>query len=112
MISTGLHQQTQELAILIDEVLISLKAPQYSAEHSCQTLGNLLLELSDNSWNSMSSRLLAMLLTQAALPQAQWRALGESICQKEKLPTTIRLLEKLARSLEQDEQEVYARTGR
>ena len=114
-LQSGTYQRVRDLAELVDRALVALRVVRNtgaSRAHDAvqETLGRLLIALSDEANSDLSARMLFHLLEDApGMEPARLREIGEAI--RLGLPTdpVLSWLEQLARALEFEQVQATAR---
>lgn len=101
----SIYEQIREYAELVDTVLISLKSGTSSPnDPKRQELGNLLITLSGETWDSLPTRMFALMLRgRHNTSQKKWAHLGKTLLTEQSDPSVIKDLEALAVALEQEQ---------
>lgn len=101
----SIYQQIREYAELVDTVLISIKSGISAvSDPERQKLGNLLITLSGNTWDSLPTRMIALLLRDKDnVNQQKWAKLGRVLLSEQLDPSITKDLEDLAVALEQEQ---------
>lgn len=101
----SIYQQIREYAELVDTVLISIKSGTSDVrDPERQKLSNLLIILAGNTWDSLPTRLVALLLRDKDnTNQQKWEKLGKSLLSDRLDPSITKDLEDLAVALEQEQ---------
>lgn len=101
----SIYEQIREYAELVDNVLIGLKSGTSSSnDPKRQELGNLLITLAGDSWDSLPTRMIALKLRDRYnTSQKKWAQLGRMLLTEQSDPSVIKDLETLAVALEQEQ---------
>lgn len=101
----GIYQLIQEYAELVDMTLIRLKSGTSQVNDPVrQNLGNFLISLSNETWDSLSTRMLALILQDKDNARRdKWSKLGRSLLSDQIGVSTIQDLEELAIILEHEQ---------
>ncbi|MEN4012455.1 MAG: hypothetical protein ROW48_10505 [Bellilinea sp.] len=101
----SIYQLIGEYAELVDTVLINLKSDTCPInDPSRQKLGNLLIALSGNTWDSLPIRMIALLLREKQVTNHnKWAKLGESLLAGQVDIIGIKDLEDIAKALENEQ---------
>lgn len=101
----SIYEQIREYAELVDTVLISLKSGTSSPnDPKRQELGNLLITLSGETWDSLPTRMIALMLRDRHnTSQKKWAHLGKTLLTEQSDSSVIKDLEALAVALEQEQ---------
>lgn len=105
----SIYEQIREYAELVDNVLIGLKSGTSSQnDPQRQKLGNLLIILAGDTWDSLPTRMIALMLRDRH-NTSQWAQLGKTLLTEQSDPSVIKDLETLAVALEQEQAETINR---
>ena len=101
----SIYQLIQEYAELVDITLIQLKSRTSQVNDPArQKLGNFLISLSGETWDSLSTRMLALILQDKDdTRQKKWSKLGRSLLSDQNDSSAIQDLEELAIILEHEQ---------
>lgn len=101
----SMYEQIREYAELVDTVLIGLKSgTSQPHDPSRQKLGNLLITLAGETWDSLPTRMIALMLRDTRKTnQQKWEQLGQALLAEELDPTFTKDLEDLAIALEHEQ---------
>lgn len=101
----SLYEQIREYAELVDKVLINLKSGTSSPnDPDRQQLGNLLATLAGETWDSLPTRMISLMLRDRHnTSQKKWEQLGKTLLTDQSDPSVIKDLETLAITLEQEQ---------
>lgn len=104
-----LYTRLAECAELLDQTLIQLKQQQITISEQQQKLGKLLVSLA-KSPRGLDAQLLVILLQDSPKKNlAEWNQLGQSLLSNQITQNEIIKLEKLARTLEYERANTFAR---
>ncbi len=99
---SGIYQQIREHAELVDNVLVKLKTGEGNDNSLRLELADLLSELSVEKTDTLSTRMIAMLVIgDDATSRARWRRLSNNLKAEKVDVSAIHELENLAQLLEQ-----------
>ncbi len=101
----SIYEQIREYAELVDTVLIGLKSGTSQPHDPVrQTLGNLLITLAGETWESLPTRMIALMLRDThKTSQQKWQQLGQALLAEQFDPNFTKDLEDLAVALEQEQ---------
>lgn len=101
----SIYQLIQEYAELVDNELIRLKSgTSQVTDPGRQKLGNFLISLSGETWDSLSTRMLALILQDKDdTRQKKWAKLGRSLLTNQLDSSSIQDLEEIAITLEHEQ---------
>lgn len=101
----SIYQLIQEYAELVDHTLIRLKSGSSQVnDPKRQKLGNFLINLADEKWDSLSTRMLALILQDRGDDrQKKWSKLGRTLLSDQVDASSIQDLEELAVTLEHEQ---------
>ncbi len=101
----SIYEQIREYAELVDTVLIGLKSGMSKPHDPArQTLGNLLISLAGETWESLPTRMIALMLRDThKTSQQKWQQLGQALLAEHFDPNFTKDLEDLAVALEQEQ---------
>lgn len=107
----GFYEELYEQAELIDNVLLEIKINQSSQQTSSyDELGEMLVKLGGDEWQSSPARLFIILLKDfSRSKRREWAAVGDNLIARKFDGATVQKLEKLASVLEQEQTNVMAR---
>lgn len=108
---SGLYQQIREYAELVDEVLIDIKdGISLASDSSRRKVGALLISLGEGRYNDFSTRLLVFSLRgREGIASGELSRLGKALLGTKVDEQEIGLLERFARTLEQEQAVAMAR---
>lgn len=101
----SIYQLIQEYAELVDTELIRIKSgTSQVTDPGRQKLGNFLISLSGETWDSLSTRMLALILQDRDdTRQKKWAKLGKSLLADQLDSSAIQDLEEIAITLEHEQ---------
>ena len=108
---SGLYTRFHEQAELLDRVLIALKkGNSQPSDNDRKKLANLLIKLAKSSSDDFSIQLLAILLRNTSSSNLkEWGKVGKALLSNEVQQDIILKLEKLAKILEYERAEIFAK---
>ena len=107
---SGLYRPFYEAAVLVDNVLLTLKTNAPINQNDIKKLGHLLVNLASENATDPSVQLLSLSLrTKPDQNTAAWLSAGNDLIALQPSDNTIRVLEELARVLEQEQVRSFAR---
>jgi hypothetical protein len=110
---SNLYRYARDLSELVDTVLVELKTSRNYATPKQKELGNILISVADAQWNNYTDRLLSLTLEDIGdVKLSDWLSVGQSLLTQSADTQKVRLLERLARTLEQEQVEAAARFSR
>ncbi len=101
----SIYQLIREHAELVDTVLISLKSDTSQVDDPArQKLGDLLISLAGETWDSLPIRMIAIMLRDKdRTRQQKWARLGKALLSEQLDTSAIKDLEELAIALEHEQ---------
>lgn len=110
-IYSGIYKQVQELAELVDEVIIRLKENNsFKNDANRQKLSHILANLEPNKWDNLSTGLISIKLTGEDLDNhPDWSRIGKVLSSDKSNQIIVDELESVAQILEQMQSDTLAK---
>lgn len=110
---SNLYRYARDLSELVDNVLIELKTNPNHSTPKQKELGSILASVTDAQWKNYTDRLLSLTLEDIDdVELSDWLSVGQCLLAGAADAQQIRLLERLARTLEQEQVQAAARFSR
>ena len=111
--SSSIYLQTRGWAEDLDEVLISLKSRNIPDQQLSENVGNLLLNLSDETFQKEQTRFIVLQLRQKIdVPKNKLKSAGEKLIANSFSDNVVQVLEQVALALEQEQSSAMTRMHR
>ncbi len=110
-LNTSLYEEIREYAEMVDQLLIGLKDGTSSEkDDNRRKMGNLLLQLAENRYEDLSSRLIMLVIRDSGnIRQSDYRKMGKALLSTDIDDSVVNWLEMFAQSLEKGQADALSR---